>query len=70
MNTKLMNFSMLVKCVWRLFMETPDQRIYLKIIRANYPEVEYHFQLKPFGRVSFWHNVDKIKDYIKLEACF
>jgi hypothetical protein len=37
MNTKLMNISLMVKWIWRLFTEQPEASLWHRIISAKYP---------------------------------
>jgi hypothetical protein len=36
-NTRIMNIALLVKWIWRLFKDDPEETLWQRIIRAKYP---------------------------------
>jgi hypothetical protein len=62
MNTKLMNISLMVKWIWRLFTEQH------RIISAKYPGAGNIFSSSARNGSPFWHSLHKIKDFFKLGA--
>jgi hypothetical protein len=37
MNTKMMNIALMVKWIWRLYTENPEDSLLLRTIREKYP---------------------------------
>jgi hypothetical protein len=69
-NTRIMNIALLVKWIWRLFKEAPEDTLWHRIIRAKYPGAADIFASNPQGGSSFWRSLHKIKHYFKLGARF
>jgi hypothetical protein len=67
-NTKIMNIALLVKWVWRLFTENPEDTLWHHIIRAKYPGANDIFATSVHGGSPFWRSLHKIKGYFKLGA--
>jgi hypothetical protein len=47
LNMKLMNIALMVKWIWKIFMEQPDNALWHRIIRAKYPGAGNIFEAKP-----------------------
>jgi hypothetical protein len=68
MNTKLMNISLMVKWIWRLFAEQPESSLWHRIISAKYPGAGNIFTASARHGSPFWRSLHKIKDFFKLGA--
>jgi hypothetical protein len=68
MNTKLMNISLMVKWIWRLFSEQPESLLWHRIVSAKYRGAGNIFASSARNGSPFWHSLHKIKDFFKLGA--
>jgi hypothetical protein len=65
MNTKLMNISLMVKWIWRLFSEQPESSLWHRIIYAKYPGAGNIFASSARHGSPFWRSLHKIKDFFQ-----
>ena len=69
-NTKLMNIALMLKWIWKLFTEQDTSSIWIKLIRAKYPEADDIFGANTQGASQFWQSLHKIKHFFKMGAKF
>jgi hypothetical protein len=67
-NTRIMNIALLIKWIWRLFRDDPEETLWHRIIRAKYPGAADIFASNAQGGSPFWRSLHKIKHYFKLGA--
>jgi hypothetical protein len=68
MNSKIMNISLMVKWIWRLFNENPSDSLWHRIIKAKYVGAMNIFNANPLGGSPFWRSIHKVKNLFKLGA--
>jgi hypothetical protein len=66
MNSKLTNIALMVKWVWCIFTESPDNCLWLHILRAKYPRADDMFNSTPQGGSPLWQSIYKVKHFFKL----
>jgi hypothetical protein len=69
MNTRKMNMALMVKWIWRSFLEESNELLWVRLIRAKYRVSEF-FSTQPTTCSHFWHSLHKIKQAFKLRAKF